>query len=148
MTFRLMKNIIFNKTKSFVGRITSDHACQIFCTKSNYETVYHLIFLLEVTMAKIMKKLNVCSAHSYLYPLSRFNDPIFSLPSLGTCIFKWRTPICKLFYLIYDVFHDKNVYSNVKDCLKNKIYFRHILRNNNFSLDILLSNFFSIVVHN
>ena len=39
--FRLMKNIIFNKTISFVGRITSDHACQIFRTKSNYETVYH-----------------------------------------------------------------------------------------------------------
>jgi len=39
--FRLIKNIIFNKTKSFVGRNTSDHARQIFCTKSNYETVYH-----------------------------------------------------------------------------------------------------------
>jgi hypothetical protein len=24
-----MKNIIFNKTKSFIGRSTSDHACQI-----------------------------------------------------------------------------------------------------------------------
>jgi hypothetical protein len=28
--FRLMKSIIFNKTESFVGRNTSDHACQIF----------------------------------------------------------------------------------------------------------------------
>ena len=36
--FRLMKNIIFNKTESFVGRNTSDHACQIFCTKSDCET--------------------------------------------------------------------------------------------------------------
>ena len=34
--FRLMKNIIFNKTKGFVGRNTDDHACQIFCTKNNY----------------------------------------------------------------------------------------------------------------
>jgi len=41
--FRLMKNIIFNKTESFVGRNTSDHACQIFCSKSNCETV-SLIF--------------------------------------------------------------------------------------------------------
>jgi len=39
--FSLMKNIIFNKTKSFVGRNTGDHACQIFCTKSNYETEYY-----------------------------------------------------------------------------------------------------------
>jgi hypothetical protein len=36
-----MKNIIFNKTKSFVGRNTSDRACQIFCSKSNCETMYH-----------------------------------------------------------------------------------------------------------
>ena len=41
--FRLMKNIIFNKTKSFVGRNTSDHACQIFCSKSNGKYV-SLIF--------------------------------------------------------------------------------------------------------
>ena len=41
--FRLMKNIIFNKTESFVGRNTSNHACQIFCSKSNCETV-SLIF--------------------------------------------------------------------------------------------------------
>ena len=31
-----MKNIIFNKTESFVGWNTSDHACQIFFSKSNY----------------------------------------------------------------------------------------------------------------
>ena len=37
---RLMKNIIFNKTKSFVGRNTSNHTCQIFCSKSNCETMY------------------------------------------------------------------------------------------------------------
>jgi hypothetical protein len=29
VVFRLMKNIIFNKTKSFVEMNTSDHACQI-----------------------------------------------------------------------------------------------------------------------
>ena len=34
-----MKNIIFNKTESFVGRYTSNHACQIFCSKSNCETM-------------------------------------------------------------------------------------------------------------
>jgi len=39
--FKLMKNIIFIKTKSFVGRKTSEHACQIFCSKSNCETMYH-----------------------------------------------------------------------------------------------------------
>ena len=38
-----MKNIIFNKTESFVGRNTSNHACQIFCSKGNCETV-SLIF--------------------------------------------------------------------------------------------------------
>ena len=41
--FRLLKNIIFNKTKSFVGRNTSDHACQIFCSKGNWDYV-SLIF--------------------------------------------------------------------------------------------------------
>jgi hypothetical protein len=42
--FRLMKNIIFNKTERFVGRNTSNHACQnfIFYSKSNCETI--LIF--------------------------------------------------------------------------------------------------------
>jgi hypothetical protein len=34
------KNIIFNKTESFIRRNTSDHACQIFCSKSNCETMY------------------------------------------------------------------------------------------------------------
>ena len=67
-----MKNIIFNKTESFVGRNTSDHACQIFCSKINCETMYHWFFLLEITVVKIMNNLNVCSAHSYLYPRSRF----------------------------------------------------------------------------
>jgi len=55
------------------------------------ETVYHWFFLLEITVAKIMNNLNVCSAHSYLYPRSRFkmrSDSFFcwywwnSLPSL------------------------------------------------------------------
>jgi hypothetical protein len=41
--FRLMKNIIFNKTESFVGRNTCDHACQIFSSKSNWNYV-SLIF--------------------------------------------------------------------------------------------------------
>ena len=39
-----MKNIIFNKTESFVGRNTSDHACQIFCNKSNCEVNASLFF--------------------------------------------------------------------------------------------------------
>ena len=39
---RLMKNNIFNKTESFVGRNTSNHACQISCSKSNGETmIFH-----------------------------------------------------------------------------------------------------------
>ena len=41
--FRLMKNIIFNQIESLVGRNTSDHACQIFCSKSNWNCV-SLIF--------------------------------------------------------------------------------------------------------
>ena len=53
VVFRLMKNIIFNKTESFVGRNTSDHACQIFCSKSNCETMYHWFFLLEITVVKM-----------------------------------------------------------------------------------------------
>jgi hypothetical protein len=43
VVFRLMKNIIFNKTESFVGRNTSNHASQIFCSKSNWNYV-SLIF--------------------------------------------------------------------------------------------------------
>ena len=72
--FRLKKNIFFNVAESFVGRNTSNHACQIFCSKSNCETMYHWFFLLEITVVKIMNKLNVCSAHSYLYPHSRFKS--------------------------------------------------------------------------
>ena len=71
VVFRLMKNIIFNKTESFGGRNTSNHAYYIFCSKGNCETVYHWFFLLEITVTKIMNNLNVCSAHSYLYPRSR-----------------------------------------------------------------------------
>ena len=68
VVFKLLKNIIFNKIIIFVGRNTSNHACQIFCSKSNCETVHHWF----LTVAKIMKNLKVCSAHSYLYPCSRF----------------------------------------------------------------------------
>jgi hypothetical protein len=71
--FRRMKNIIFNKNERFVGRNTSNHACQIFCSKSNCETMYHSVFLLEITVVKIMNNMNDCSAHSYLYPRSRLN---------------------------------------------------------------------------
>ena len=49
-----MKNIIFNKTKSFVGRKTSDHACQIFCSKRNCETI------------------SIIDFSSWRYPRSRF----------------------------------------------------------------------------
>jgi hypothetical protein len=31
-----MKNIIFNKTENFVGRNTSDHACQIVCCDNDF----------------------------------------------------------------------------------------------------------------
>ena len=44
VVFRLMKNIVFNKTESFVGRNTSDRACQIVCSKSNWNYV-SLIFI-------------------------------------------------------------------------------------------------------
>ena len=64
VVFRLMNNIIFNKTESFRGRNTSNHVCQIFHSKSNRETVYHWFFLLKITVAKIMKNLNVCSAYT------------------------------------------------------------------------------------
>jgi hypothetical protein len=75
-TYQWMKNIIFNKTESFVWRNTSNHACQIFCSKSNCETMYHWFFLLEITMVKIINNLNVCSSHSYLYQC-RFNGIVF-----------------------------------------------------------------------
>jgi hypothetical protein len=55
-----MKNIVFNKTENFVGRNTSDHACQIFCSKSNCETMYHWFYLLEITVVKIMNN------HTYI----------------------------------------------------------------------------------
>ena len=74
VVFRLMKNIIFIKTESFVGRNTCDHACQILCSKSNCETMYHWYFLLEINVVKIMNNLNVCSAHNYLYPRSWFKQ--------------------------------------------------------------------------
>jgi len=70
---RLTKNIIFNTTKSLVWMNPSYHACQILYSKGNCETMYHWFFLLEINVVKIMNNLNVCSAHSYLYPRSRFN---------------------------------------------------------------------------
>jgi hypothetical protein len=74
-----MKNIILNKTESFIWRNTSDHACQIFCSKINCATMYmfHWFFLLEKTVVNIMNNLNVCSAHSYLYHRSRFKLYIY-----------------------------------------------------------------------
>jgi hypothetical protein len=50
--FRLTKNNFFNKIESFVGRNTSNHDCQIFYSISNCETMYHWIFLLEITVVK------------------------------------------------------------------------------------------------
>jgi hypothetical protein len=52
VVFRLMKNIIFNKTESFVGRNTSNHACQIFCSKSR-----------AVKLCRILKISEVCLGH-------------------------------------------------------------------------------------
>jgi len=63
-------------TERLGGSNTSKHAFQIFCSTSNCETVYHWFFLLEITVAKMMKNLKVCSAHSYLYPRSRFKKHI------------------------------------------------------------------------
>jgi hypothetical protein len=73
------KNIIFIKTESFVGRKTSNHACQILCSKSNCETMYHWFFLLDITMVKKMNNLNDCSAHSYLYLRSQFKRKLLTL---------------------------------------------------------------------
>jgi hypothetical protein len=35
--------------------------------------MYHWFFLLKVTVVKIVNNLNVCSAHSYLYPRPRLS---------------------------------------------------------------------------
>ena len=43
VVFRMMKIIILNKTERSVGRNTSNYACQIFCSKSNWNYV-SLIF--------------------------------------------------------------------------------------------------------
>ena len=81
-TFSFVKNNILHQSKNyknhfenskFWGMNTSNHTCQIFCSKSNCETMYHWFFLLEISVAKIMINLNVCSAHSYLCTWSRFN---------------------------------------------------------------------------
>ena len=50
-------NIIFNKTESFVGRNTSDHTCQILCSKSNCGNIYvSLIFPPRDNRGKKKKK--------------------------------------------------------------------------------------------
>ena len=67
-----MKNIIFNKTERFVGRNTSNHACEIFCSKITVKQCVIDFFLFEITVVKIMNNLNLFSAHSYLYPRSQF----------------------------------------------------------------------------
>ena len=80
--FRPTKNIFFlcntdyyYKTESYVkkgGGGSSNHACWIFYSKSNCETMYHWFVLLEITVVKKMNNMNVCSSHSYLYPRCRF----------------------------------------------------------------------------
>ena len=98
---RLMMNIILNMTDRFVGRNTSNHACLIFCSKSNCETVYRWFFLFEITVLKIMNNLNVCSAHSYLYPRSRFKvDPVYPLiVAVNAYLLVWFTIDSKLVWV-------------------------------------------------
>ena len=109
-----MKNIIFNKTKSFVGRNTSKHACQIFCSKSNCEIMYQWFVLLEITVDKIMNNLNVCSTHSYLYPRSWFNAgdyarffdiPLFSFSTFLTfSLFLFLFLFCFVIFCLFCFF--------------------------------------------
>jgi hypothetical protein len=40
-----------------IGRNTSNHACQIFYSKSNCETMYHWFFMRKITVVKIMNDL-------------------------------------------------------------------------------------------
>jgi len=83
--FRLMKNIILNKTESIVGRNTCDLSNILF-SKSNCETMHHWFFLLGITMVKIMNNLNVCSAHSYLYPPYRCKWILYQLTILNAIL--------------------------------------------------------------
>jgi hypothetical protein len=79
VVFRLMKNIIFNKTESFVSwRNTSDHACQIFSSKNNSETMWNYVTLMFPPRDNRGQnnKQSECS-HSYLYSRSRFNQVYF-----------------------------------------------------------------------
>ena len=46
------------KTERILGRNTCDHACQIFGSKGNCQTMYRWFFLLEITVVKIMNNLN------------------------------------------------------------------------------------------
>jgi hypothetical protein len=48
-------------TVSYVGRNTSNNACQLFSSKGNCETMHHWwFFLLEKTVVKIMTNLRKC----------------------------------------------------------------------------------------
>ena len=72
-----MKNIIFNKTKSFIGRNTSEHACQIFCSKSNCETMYHWFFSPQDNRGQINETISMfappTAIYTYALSLSLFN---------------------------------------------------------------------------
>jgi hypothetical protein len=136
VVFRMMKNIIFNKIESFVGKNTSDHVCQIFASKGNGETMYHWFFLLEIIVVEIMNNLNVCSAHSYLYPWSRFKSLILTWPPsfalhtnrynlISTCagecdwLLHWQHKLCATF----------SASVNINYRLPIKVYYRmHTLR--------------------
>ena len=72
VVFIPIKNIIFNKTENIIRRNTSDHGCQISCSKSNCETMYNWFYIFETTVVRIMNNLNVCSAYNYLYHRSWF----------------------------------------------------------------------------
>jgi hypothetical protein len=61
--------------------------------------VYHWFVLLEITVVKTMNNLNVCSAHSYLYPRSRFNfmdtnicylSMLTITPPMWLCFTRWH----------------------------------------------------------
>ena len=69
--FRLVKNIIINKTGNFVERNTSNHACQIFCSKSNCEMYVSLMFPPQDNRGQNNEQ-SECLLRPQLYPRSRF----------------------------------------------------------------------------
>jgi hypothetical protein len=79
-----------NVAESFVGRNTSNHACQIFCSKSNCETMYHWFFLLEITVVKIMNKLNVILPYVDIDPTI---DEFFKRSYSWGIMDKWNKPL-------------------------------------------------------